>query len=108
VISIDYENSSHFYLKGTVEHFEAIACKGILNECISSNAGKSISLDISKLASVSSITLSFLLYGLRAAKPLSVRLTYKDMSPALFNMARVSGIESILINSNAEETESVL
>lgn len=108
MISIDTENSSLFYLKGTVEHFEATACKDIFKECISSNAGKSISLDISKLESVSSITLSFLLYGLRAAKPLSVRLTYKDMSPALFNMARVSGIESILINSNADETESAL
>jgi anti-anti-sigma factor len=107
VISIDTKNDSLFYLTGTVEHFEAIACKDVLKKCIDSNAGKSIILDISKLESVSSVTLSFLLYGLRSAKLLTAHLKYKNMSPALFNMARVSGIESILNNSNTETASEI-
>lgn len=102
MISIEVENNSIFHLKGSIEHFEAVACKDILKACLESNAGKTINLDISKLESVSSITLSFLLYGFRSAKSYSSLLIYKNMSPALFNMARVSGIESILTNSNTE------
>ena len=102
MIIIEKENDTLFYLKGSIEHFEAIACKSVLKGCIDSNAGKSINLDISKLESVSSVTLSFLLYGLRSAKLLSTHLLYKNMSPALFNMARVSGIENILVSPNTE------
>ena len=106
MISIDAGNDSIYYMKGSINHLEAVACKDILKSCIGSNAGKRISLDISKLESVSSVTLSYLLYGLRSAKLLSAHLTYKNMPSALFNMARVSGIESILNNSN-EAPDSV-
>ena len=98
MITISAESSSVFYLKGTIEHFEAENCKATLKSCLDSEAGKNLNIDLAGLESVSSITLSFLLYGLRAAKPLSCHLSYKNMPPALFNMARVSGIESILIN----------
>ncbi len=88
-------------LEGTVEHFEAVQCKNVLGECIQSMSAKNLELDISGLASVSSIALSFLLYGMRAATKSGCKLKYINMPPALFNMARVSGIENILMDSAA-------
>ena len=96
MISISAESDSIYYLKGTIEHFEAESCKDILKSCLASEAGKNLNVDLAGLESVSSITLSFLLFGIRAAKQLSCHLSYKNMPPSLFNMARVSGIEGIL------------
>jgi anti-anti-sigma factor len=85
-------------LTGTVEHFEAVQCKSSLSELIQAYSGKSLHLDLSGLESVSSIALSFLLFGLRFANKSSCELHYLNMPPALFNMARVSGIETILLD----------
>ena len=98
MITINSGDNAILYLKGTVEHFEAVSCKEILKSCLVSKAGNSINIDLSGLESVSSVTLSFLLFGLRSAKLASCQLSYKNMTPPLFNMARVSGIESILVN----------
>jgi anti-anti-sigma regulatory factor len=98
VITISLESTDLLFLKGTVEHFEAVSCKVILQSCLNTGAGKNVNIDLSGLESVSSVTLSFLLYGLRSAKLLSCHLSYKNMPPPLFNMARVSGIEGILVN----------
>ncbi len=98
MITISGDSESFFYLKGSVEHFEADKCKAALESCLNSHSGKTIELDLSGLESVSSVSLSFLLFGMRAAKLLSCHLIYKNMPPSLFNMARVSGIESILIS----------
>jgi len=99
VIKIQSQSEQPALLTGTVEHFEAIECKSLLSEFIKSSEGKTLHLDLSGLESVSSIALSFLLYGMRAAKLSACDLHYKNMPPALFNMARVSGIESILIEN---------
>lgn len=106
MISIAAQSSSLSLLRGTIEHFEASACKEVLKTCLDAYSGKSITLDVSKLESVSSVTLSFLLYGLRSAKLVPVDLTYSNIPPALFNMARVSGIESILTQSNAQSSKA--
>lgn len=97
MITISSDSSSLYYLKGTIDHLEAESCKDILKSYLDAAAGKSINIDLSGLESVSSVTLSFLLYGLRSAKLISCNLSYKNMPPSLFNMARVSGIESILV-----------
>jgi len=99
VIKIENQADKPALLTGTVEHFEAVECKKVLSECIQSVEGDTLLLDLSGLESVSSIALSFLLYGLRAAKQASCELHYKNMPSALFNMARVSGIESILVEN---------
>jgi anti-anti-sigma regulatory factor len=98
VITINPESNDVLFLKGTIEHFEAVSCKLILKSCLDAEAGKILNIDLSGLESVSSVTLSFLLYGLRSAKLISCHLSYKNMPPSLFNMARVSGIEGILVN----------
>lgn len=95
-ITLNSENTV-YHLVGTIEHYEASTCKDILKECLESNAGSSIEVDLSKLESVSSITLSFLLFGLRQAKSLGCQIIYQNIPPVLFNMARVSGIESFLL-----------
>ena len=98
MIVINPDSDSVFHLQGTIEHFEAVICKKNLNSCLETVAGKNIEIDLSGLESVNSITLSFLLFGLRSAKLFSCKLNYKNIPPSLFNMARVSGIESILIH----------
>lgn len=100
MIRIESQKDQPALLTGTVEHFEAVECKNVLSEHIQASEDAKLLLDLSGLESVSSISLSFLLYGMRAAKLASCDLHYKNMPPALFNMARVSGIESILIDSN--------
>tara|TARA_B100000446_G_C10391797_1_gene284174 strand:- start:15 stop:314 length:300 start_codon:yes stop_codon:yes gene_type:complete len=97
VIQINAEADTKFTLAGSIDHYEASKCKQLLQECISKNKSEDIEINISGLSSVSSVTLAFLLFGLRLAKESSKSLHYKDMTPALFNMARVSGIENILI-----------
>lgn len=98
MISISSESNSLYCLKGTIDHLEAENCKDILNSCLAAETNKDINIDLSGLESVSSVTLSFLLYGLRSAKLNSCHISYKNMPSPLFNMARVSGIESILVN----------
>lgn len=97
MITVSTDDNAIMHLQGTVEHFEAVACKDLLRKCISENLDENMIIDLSGLESVSSITLSFLLFGLRSAKLLDSQINYQNMPPALFNMARVSGIESILI-----------
>ena len=98
MISIETDSAQVSRLQGTVEHFEAEQCKNTLSEFISQSSGKTLHLDLSGLESVSSIALSFLLSGLRAANQADCDLHYENMPSALFNMARVSGIENILID----------
>lgn len=98
MISIEKQGDNLILLKGSVSHSETIKCKELLSDCLSSEIDKEIQVDIAELESVSSVTLSFLLFGLRAAKLQSCEIHYKNMPPALFNMARVSGIESILVS----------
>ena len=97
MISLASGADSILYLSGTIEHFEAAQCKQSLSLHLSEINEDNLHIDISGLQSVSSVTLAFLLFGLREAKLSSRQLYYKNMPPALFNMARVSGIESILI-----------
>lgn len=97
MISIETDSEQTSRLKGSVEHYEAEECKKTLSDFVKNASGKNIHLDISGLESVSSIALSFLLGGLRAAREAECELHYENMPSALFNMARVSGIESILI-----------
>ena len=99
MISIEAGSDATFYLSGTIEHFEAAKCKQLLSKCLSDYSEGSAQIDISGLNSVSSVTLAFLLFGLRQAKQSSKQLQYNNMPPALFNMARVSGIENILITN---------
>ena len=98
MISIETDSEETSRLQGSIEHFEAEECKRILSDFIKKTSGKTLHLDLSGLESVSSIALSFLLTGLRAAIDAECDLHYKNMPAALFNMARVSGIESILID----------
>jgi anti-anti-sigma factor len=100
LITIEKHDNHTLSLKGSVEHFEATQCKSILSEAIQTFSGKALQLDISGLESVSSIALSFLLFGLRCASKSSCELHYHNMPPALFNMARVSGIETILLDKS--------
>ena len=95
-INVNSETSV-YHLEGSIEHYEASTCKEIFKECLESNTGSSIEVDLSKLESVSSVTLSFLLFGLRLAKTLGSQINYQNIPPVLFNMARVSGIESFLL-----------
>lgn len=97
MIKINADAESRFTLSGSIAHHEANKCKQLLKNCISDNTAEDIEINISGLSSVSSVTLAFLLFGLRQAKESSKGLHYQDMTPALFNMARVSGIENILI-----------
>lgn len=98
MISIETDSDNIAKLQGSVEHFEAEQCKNTLSDFINKSSGKTLELDLSGLDSVSSIALSFLLSGLRAAREADCDLHYKNMPAALFNMARVSGIESILVD----------
>lgn len=99
MIKIETQDGHTVLLTGTVEHFEAVECKNVLSERIQSADGATLHIDLSGLESVSSIALSFLLFGMRAAKLASCDLHYQNMPATLFNMARVSGIESILIDN---------
>lgn len=96
MITIDLGDNKTLQVSGVVEHFEAEKCKQLLSQYIAKTSEHSIQIDISNLKSVSSITLSFLLFGLREAKRFSKKVCYHNISPALFNVARVSGIEGIL------------
>lgn len=97
MISISSNADSELSLSGAIEHFEATKCKQLLKETLARADKGDVGIDISGLESVSSVTLAFLLFGLREAKSSSKNLYYINMPPALFNMARVSGIENILI-----------
>lgn len=97
MIQIHVRSADSISMIGSVEHFEANECKAVLQATLKDYSDRKVDLDLSQLSSVSSVALSFLLYGLRVAKDLSCSLHYSNMSSELFNMARVSGIESMLI-----------
>lgn len=98
MISINQDSDGLFHMSGTIEHFEAEKGKSLFAGYLDKANKGEINFDISRLESVSSVTLSFLLFGIRKAQTESCELHYKNMSPELFNMARVSGIENILVS----------
>lgn len=98
MITISQDSDGLYHVSGTIEHFEAEKGKSLFEDYLSKANKGEINVDLSKLKSVSSVTLSFLLFGIRKAQAESCELHYKNMSPELFNMARVSGIENILVS----------
>jgi len=99
LISIKDVNSSTISLVGSVSHHEANQVQSDLERRIKQSAQQSLDIDLSALESVSSVVLSLLLCGLRAASSVSCTARYVNMPQGLFNMARVGGIESILVSS---------
>lgn len=98
MITLKNNQGTYYYMEGTLIHSEAEAAKLLLLRCIERHSGAVVTIDLTEFDSVSSISLSFLLYGLRVAKKHNALVHYVNIPPALFNMARVSGIETILTN----------
>lgn len=89
-------------LQGGVEDSEVREAKLLLATFIESNAHqyKSIRIDVSGIEHVSSVIVAILLSGLRSAKKHSCDLRYVNLSEYLFNIARVGGVESILVGKS--------
>lgn len=86
-------------MQGSLTDQEIREAKTLLSVFIESKAASSkrISIDVSGLDTVSSVVVAFLLSGLRAAKRNDCELYYKNLPEYLFNMARVGGVETILV-----------
>jgi len=88
-------------LVGLIGNETANEANALLKEHVRNRANSNLVIDLVELQSVSSVVLSLLLCGLRAAKEVRCNLSYKNMPQDLYNMARVSGIESILLKTEA-------
>jgi len=88
-------------LVGLIGSETANEVNALLKEHVRYRANSILVLDLVELKSVSSVILSLLLCGLRTAKEVNCNLSFKNMPQDLFNMARVSGIESILLKTEA-------
>jgi len=88
-------------LAGVIGNESANEVNALLKEHVKFRANSNLVIDLLELKSVSSVVLSLLLCGLRAAKEVDCHLSYRNMPQDLFNMARVSGIESILLKTDA-------
>lgn len=58
---------------------------------------KTIHVDLAELGTVSSYVVAFLLSGLRQAKKYGCTLCYINLPKYLFNMAKVGGVDAILL-----------
>lgn len=92
-------NEKIVFLSGSISETEVREAKILLYTFIESNSGSSnaIKVDVSGVGNVSSIVVAILLSGLRAAKKFSCNLTYTNLPEYLSNMARVGGVEDILL-----------
>ena len=101
MFSIKRVDETTILLVGGVSVEKATDVSVLIQEHVRNKPNSELSIDLSELETVSSVMLSLLLCGLRAAKEVSCNLRYINISQDLFNMARVSGIESILLKSEA-------
>jgi ABC-type transporter Mla MlaB component len=87
------------FLNGQVSESEVREAKLLLATFIESNASNcsTIKIDVSGIENVSSVIVAILLSGLRAAKKYSCHLSYINLPEYLFNMAKVGGVEDILL-----------
>jgi len=99
LIVIQELQNNDIALEGELAHYDMIDVKRSFKKAIDGKSGSQLNVDLSKIKSANSIVLSLLLFGLRVAESVSCKLTYHDLSPSLFNMARVGGIEHILNTS---------
>ena len=89
-------------MEGELLESEVRHAKQLLSTFIESNASqcKSIAVDVSGIKTVSSIVVAFLLSGLRAGKKYSCSVSYLNLPQYLYNMARVGGVEAILLGND--------
>lgn len=88
-------NSDALVLEGDVTADNAVMLRG-MGESIINRMTSRGTIDLAALSSANTITLSLLLSWLRFAKRSNVSLTITQTPGKLFDMARVSGLESIL------------
>ena len=90
------------FLTGHVSDPEVREAKVYLSTFLETNARnyESIVIDVSKIETVSSVVVALLLSGLRAARKFSCKLHYINLPEYLFNMARVGGVEAILLGND--------
>lgn len=83
------------FLSGTVGHDKAVAAREALVQALSGQTGE-VTLELSGLKSARSVVLSILLRVLAEAEKRQLTLRLEGMPRQLFEMARVSGLDSIL------------
>jgi phospholipid transport system transporter-binding protein len=89
------QNTNQLILEGDVTAENSVALRNTGEEIIRRMTSRG-SIDLAALSSANTITLSLLLSWLRSAKHNNVSLTITRPPGKLFDMARVSGLESIL------------
>ncbi|RMF18035.1 MAG: anti-sigma factor antagonist [Gammaproteobacteria bacterium] len=82
-------------LSGTVEHASAVAAREALVRALDGLSGEVV-LELSGLESASSVSISVLLRVMAEADRRKLELRLESMPRRLFEMARVSGLDSIL------------
>ncbi|UZE95197.1 STAS domain-containing protein [Alkalimarinus alittae] len=95
VAEVNALNTDTLMLVGDVTADNVVSIRSNGEAIISRMASKGI-IDLARLSSANTITLSLLLSWLRFAKHNNVSLTIAHLPSQLFDMARVSGLELIL------------
>lgn len=99
MFKIEEVGESAISLGGQIRHQEANEIKSKLESRIKRSTNKDLDIDLSQISNVSSVVLSVLLCGIRAAKSASCNVRYINTPQGLYNMARVGGIESIIVKA---------
>ncbi|HET8708405.1 MAG TPA: STAS domain-containing protein [Pseudomonadales bacterium] len=94
-VSIEKLDGNRFIAKGVIcfENAESWAKAG---EAALSGSSGLVQIDLSGILQTSSVGLSVLLSWMRAAKAKGMQLNFTGMPAAMFDIARVSGLDDVL------------
>ena len=93
---IEKESDNSVSLVGQCDIDAAVAIRKELELLIRRCSGAQFSIDFKGLESVSSSILSLMLCCLRVAQAERCELSFRNLPPKLYDMARVGGLESLL------------